>query len=187
MDSTVLTGGFAQAAQDAAQAFRAIMQSTARPGSIHTITGATPPAPLSQAAGTVVLTLCDQETPLHLAGAADCGAVRDWITFHTSAPFVAADQAMFAVGTWADLQPLDRFALGEAEYPDRSATLIVEMDQITPQGATLRGPGIKDTASLSLPEVAAFQANRKLFPLGLDFIFTAGDQMAALPRSTEVI
>jgi alpha-D-ribose 1-methylphosphonate 5-triphosphate synthase subunit PhnH len=50
----------------------------------------------------------------------------------------------------------------------------------------LRGPGIKDTAALQLPEIRAFQDNAKLFPLGLDFYFTAGDQLAALPRTTKV-
>jgi alpha-D-ribose 1-methylphosphonate 5-triphosphate synthase subunit PhnH len=41
-------------------------------------------------------------------------------------------------------------------------------------------------AALSLPEVAAFQANARAFPLGLDFLFTCGDRLAALPRSTRV-
>ena len=40
--------------------------------------------------------------------------------------------------------------------------------------------------ALSLPEVPAFQANSAMFPLGLDFIFTCGDRLAALPRTTEV-
>ena len=53
-------------------------------------------------------------------------------------------------------------------------------------GAVLTGPGIADAARLSLPDVAAFRANRALFPLGLDFFFTCGDRLAALPRSTVV-
>ncbi|MEO0766502.1 MAG: phosphonate C-P lyase system protein PhnH, partial [Pseudomonadota bacterium] len=32
----------------------------------------------------------------------------------------------------------------------------------------------------------AFQRNAMLFPLGLDFMFTSGAQIAALPRSTKV-
>ena len=64
--------------------------------------------------------------------------------------------------------------------------LIVERDAVTKDGATLRGPGIRDAARLNVPEVGAFVANRALFPLGLDFFFTAGDQVAALPRSTIV-
>jgi alpha-D-ribose 1-methylphosphonate 5-triphosphate synthase subunit PhnH len=186
MQADTLSGGFAAPPVDAARAFRAVMRVMARPGTIEAVTGVTPPAPLSVAAGTVLLTLCDPETPVHLAGEADCGAVRDWITFHTGAPLVARAEAMFAIGRWDALMPLDDYARGTSEYPDRSATLIVEMAQLEATGARLTGPGIAEAAALSLPEVAAFQANARAFPLGLDFLFTCGDRIAALPRSTRV-
>jgi len=186
MQADTLSGGFAAPAVDAAHAFRAVMRVMARPGTIEAVTGATPPAPLSVAAGTVLLTLCDPETPVHLAGEADCAAVRDWITFHTGAPLVGRDDAMFALGTWEALAPLGDYPVGTPEYPDRSATLIVEMARLEATGARLTGPGIKNTAALSLPEIAAFQANARQFPLGLDFLFTCGDRIAALPRSTRV-
>lgn len=185
MQSQALEGGFTNAPIDAAHAFRAIMNVMARPGTIEDITGAEPPAPLSIAAGAVILTLCDPETPIHLAGAYDTQTIRDWITFHTGAPLTAAPNASFALGAWEDLS-LPDFPLGTAEYPDRSTTLIVERASLTASGATLRGPGIKDSAQLSLPETNAFQANRSHFPLGLDFIFTSGSRIAALPRSTRV-
>lgn len=185
MQATALEGGFTNAPTDAAHAFRAIINVMARPGRIETLTGAQPPAPVSSAAGTVILTLCDPETPVHLAGAYNCQQVRDWITFHTGAPFSAPQHATFAIGTWTEL-PLGDFPLGTAEYPDRATTLIVEREGLTQTGATLQGPGIETTTSLSLPEVAAFQANHRHFPLGLDFIFTSGARIAALPRSTRV-
>lgn len=186
MQADTLSGGFAAPPVDAANAFRAVMRVMARPGMIEGVAGATPPAPLSVAAGTVLLTLCDPETPLHLAGDADCAGVRDWITFHTGAPLVARAEAMFAIGRWDALMPLDGYPVGTSEYPDRSATLIVEMDRLEATGARLTGPGIAERAALSLPEVAAFQANARAFPLGLDFLFTCGDRVAALPRSTRV-
>jgi alpha-D-ribose 1-methylphosphonate 5-triphosphate synthase subunit PhnH len=77
-------------------------------------------------------------------------------------------------------------ALGTAEYPDRSATLIVECESLEAAGARLTGPGIRGEARLDLPETEAFFANARRFPLGLDFYFTAGDRVAALPRSTKV-
>jgi alpha-D-ribose 1-methylphosphonate 5-triphosphate synthase subunit PhnH len=160
-----LDGGFADAPRDAAHAFRAAM---------------------SVAAGTLILTLCDPETPVHLAGGHDTPDVRGWIAFHTGAPVVARAAAAFAVGTWDALLPLDSYRIGEAEYPDRSATLIVELTDLRPEGATLTGPGIRDTARLSLPETEAFRRNARLFPLGLDFFLTAGDRVAALPRTTRV-
>ena len=158
----------------------------ARPGTIRSIGGAEPPAPLSSAAGTVLLTLCDTDTPVYLAGNADCEAARAWLAFHTGAPLAGPSHCMFAVGSWQALAPLSVYPIGTSEYPDRSATLIVECDDLTASGATLRGPGIKSSAALSLPEVAAFQQNNALFPLGLDFILVKGSELAALPRSTEV-
>lgn len=186
MTTFALTGGFSDAPTQSARAFRAILDAMSRPGTLVTVTGATPPAPLSQAAGLVLLTLADGTTPVHLAGDADTATVRDWITFHTGAPLVRAAQASFAIGTWAALAPYDRFAIGTPEYPDRAATLIVEMPEVSTSGYRLTGPGIRDHATLCLPETAALQANHALFPLGFDCIFTAGDRLAALPRSTRI-
>lgn len=178
--------GFPDAPRDAAVAFRAILTALSRPGTIHAVTGAVPPAPLSPAAGVVVLTLVDRTTGLWLAPSCDTPAVRDWITFHTGAPLVAATDAAFALGGWAEMLPLSRFAQGAPDYPDRSATLIIDLPDLRAEGARLTGPGIRDVAHLSLPETAAFAENARAFPLGLDFIFTAGGRIAALPRTTRV-
>lgn len=186
MTAEVLKGGFANAPVDAAYAFRAAMTSMARPGTVQLLQGAEPPAPVSVAAGTLLLTLCDPDTPLHLAGDFDCDEVRAWISFHIGAPIVDAEFGMFALGSWEVLAPLTRFAIGTSEYPDRSATLIVECETLVQDGLTLRGPGIKDSTSMGLPEAEAFQKNAMLFPLGLDFFFTSGDQVSALPRTTKV-
>lgn len=186
MNADVLKGGFTNAPVEAAYAFRAAMNAMARPGTIEVLKGAQPPAPVSMAAGTLLLTLCDPDTPVHLAGDYDCDAVRTWISFHIGAPIVDAEFAMFALGTWDALAPLSRFAIGTPEYPDRSASLIVECDALAQEGMTLRGPGIKDSAQMALPETEAFQMNALLFPLGLDFFFTGGDQLSALPRTTKV-
>lgn len=202
MQAQTLSGGFDTPALQSAHAFRSIMEAMARPGRIQAVAGAKPPAPLSDAAGTVLLTLCDTDTPVCLAGAADNDEVRAWLAFHTGAPLSDPSRCMFAVGTWDSLMPLDAFPVGTSEYPDRSATLIVETAELAAPGtmsvtmsgtksgampgAMLTGPGIKSSAALSLPEIAAFERNRALFPLGLDFIFTCGAQLAALPRSTRV-
>jgi len=186
LDVQALTGGFEAAPVQSARAFRAALEALSRPGMIVTVSGALPPAPLSVAAGVLLLTLADGTTPVHLAGAWDCALVRGWITFHCGAPLVGPAQAVFAIGDWAALQPVGRFAIGRADYPDRAATLIVEMAGLANTGMRLTGPGILDAARLSLPEVAAFQDNRALFPLGFDTFLTCGDRLAGLPRSTRV-
>ncbi len=186
MQARKLSGGFDTPPVNSAHAFRAVMEAMARPGQIQDISGAQPPAPLSNAAGSVLLTLCDTDTPIYLAGDADTDDVRAWLAFHTGAPLTGPSHSMFAVGSWDALMPLSGYPIGTPEYPDRSTTLIVECAELEATGATLRGPGIKSEATLSLPETRAFQSNRALFPLGLDFIFACGDRLAALPRSTEV-
>ena len=186
MDTASLEGGFTDPPRAASYAFRALMGARARPGTIHDIAGAKPPAPLSVAAASALLTLCDPDTPVYLAGDADTAATRAWIAFHTGAPLTGPATCAFAVGQWAALGPLEAYPTGTPEYPDRSATLIVECQTLEPTGTTLTGPGIRDTAAFDLPDPQAFAANNAHFPLGLDFYFTAGTQIAALPRSTRI-
>jgi len=181
-----LSGGFTDEPRQAAHAFRAIMEAMARPGTIRTLDGAAPPSPLSPAAGAVLLTLLDGDTPLHLAGEADCGAVRTWLAFHTGAPLAGRADCMFAVGTWEALGPLKDYPAGTPDYPDRSATLIVEHPGLAPAGTPMRGPGIRGVAELALPGPEALGANAARYPLGLDFLFTCKTRLAALPRSTRL-
>lgn len=185
MQADILSGGFTEAPQQAARAFRACLEAMARPGRIQRIEGANPPAPLSPAAGAVLLTLVDTTTPLYLAPSHDLPVVRQWIAFHCGAPLAEPAQAVFALGSWAALQPLSAFPIGTPQYPDRSTTPIVEMEALSLPNAMLRGPGIEDRQPARLPEIEGLAANRKLFPLGHDFFFTAGFEIAALPRSTE--
>ncbi|WP_196222889.1 phosphonate C-P lyase system protein PhnH [Pseudooceanicola algae] len=186
MAAEALSGGFEDAPRQSARAFRAALEAMGRPGSVHELTDlATAPAPVSPAAATLMLVLCDPGTPVHLAGDHDSPAVRDWITFHTGAPIVGPEQATFALGTWGALGPLSAYAIGTAEYPDRSATLIVEGPGAV-QAVTLAGPGIRSVTEAALPGVAALQENAALYPLGLDFYFTEGAALMALPRSTRI-
>ena len=181
---SALEGGYAEAPVQSARAFRAVLEAMARPGRIETVAGAQAPG-LSVAGSVVLATLVDRTTPVFLAPGLDAG-LPEWLAFHTGAPVAARGEAMFAVGGWEALTPLEGFSVGTSEYPDRSATLIVEVPELKADGARLTGPGIETEAFLSLPETAAFRANRARYPLGLDFIFTCGDRLAALPRSTRV-
>ncbi len=185
MRDDALSGGFADTPVEAARAFRAALEAMARPGSIHAVSGAAAPEPLSVAAAVLLLTLCDRETPLYLAPGHDTEALRDWLAFHVGAPLVGPGEAMFAIGGWDALAPHDAYAIGTAEYPDRSVTLIVERTELSNAGTRLTGPGIETEAHLSLPETEAFQRNARRFPLGWDCYFTCGDRLAALPRTTK--
>lgn len=186
MTAETLSGGFRDAPVEAAYTFRAAMSAMARPGRIERVAGVTPPAPLSVAAGTLILTLCDVDTPLHIAGPHNSEQARAWIAFHTGAPICGPGGAAFALGNLHDLQPLKSYPVGTPEYPDRSATLIVETDELRAEGCTLAGPGIADHAYLSLPDPDVLRRNAAQFPLGLDFYLTCGDRLAGLPRSTRI-
>ena len=138
------------------------------------------------------LALADVETPLWLPARLRRGAAAEWLRFHTNAPQgTGRGPAMFAVGLWEELLPLEDWPAGEPAYPDRAATLIVEVAALDVGPVlALSGPGIDGHARLApmLPEGAAeaLRVNAARFPLGLDFFFTAGRQVAGLPRSTRI-
>lgn len=180
-----LGGGFVDPAKQSARAFRQILDVMARPGVVRRIEGVAPPPPLGAAMGAVMLTLCDAETPVWLAPTLRGGAVERWLAFHCGAPLAERGDAMFAFGGWAELQPLDDYSIGSAEYPDRSATLVAELPSLA-GAARVTGPGIEHEARLAVPDVDAFRANAALYPLGLDFILTCGAELAAAPRSLRI-
>ncbi|MGY9049115.1 hypothetical protein P775_19165 [Puniceibacterium antarcticum] len=179
-----LAAGFANPPQESARAFRAAMQAMACPGTIQNITGPEVPG-LSPAAALLLLTLTDGTTPVLLTG--DAAQSQDWLTFHTGAPKAgSAAEAAFAVGRWDDLGPLNPYPVGTPDYPDRSATLIVEMAEISGDGPRLTGPGIETEVQMSLPDADALRLNAALYPLGVDLFLTCGSRLAALPRSTRI-
>ncbi|MFW8633667.1 phosphonate C-P lyase system protein PhnH [Cribrihabitans pelagius] len=180
-------GGFADPPMEAAFAFRAAMTAMARPGEVQEIGAALKaPAGVSQAAAALLLTLTGPETGVFLASGADSAELRAWLAFHTGAPVAEAGEAEFALGSWQALLPLQQYRAGTPEYPDRSATLIVEAAGFAPPNAVLRGPGIKDSTRMALPGITELQGNACGYPLGLDFFFTCGAELAALPRSTQI-
>lgn len=181
-----LAAAFSDPPVDAARAFRQVLGAMSHPGRIFELSRMEVPSPCSSAAAAVLLTLVDGATPLHLAGPHDCEAMRDWVRFHLGAELVGPAEAVFALGSWEALGPLNRYALGSADYPDRSATLIVERSALLNSGTQLTGPGIRDKEWLNVPDPVALQANSALFPRGLDFLLTSGVNLAALPRSTQI-
>ena len=140
-----------------------------------------------------VLTLADRDTPVWLAAEFDRPEIRDFLRFHAGAPIVAqrAD-AVFAVLTSATPHPFDGFNLGTDAYPDRSATLIVEVaDLRIGPPRQWHGPGIDRREAVTIAGLSDdfwqdWAANHGLFPCGVDIVFTAGSELCALPRSVAV-
>lgn len=192
----VVGGGFVRPVFDAQATFRAVMDAMARPGTVHALgADARPPAPLGAEAAAVALALVDHDTPLWLDPVlAGSDEVRAWLGFHTGAPLTrVAGEAHFAiVSDAASLIAFENFAQGSQDYPDRSATLILDVAAFEGgEGLILSGPGIETTATLSpkrMPRhfVEQWKQNRARFPRGVDLILTAGGAVACLPRTTRV-
>lgn len=202
--AATIDGGFADPVFDAQAVFKAVMDAMARPGTIAPVKApASPPAPLSATAAAIALTLCDNDTPLWLdSQLAECAAVYSWLGFHTGAPLAdMPGQAAFALAASpARLPPLANFAQGAQEYPDRSSTVILQVDTLSadaggvPQGLRrflLEGPGIRTTANLAASPLPAnfleqWQENRARFPRGVDLILAAPGALACLPRTVGI-
>jgi alpha-D-ribose 1-methylphosphonate 5-triphosphate synthase subunit PhnH len=189
-----LADGFADVPHDSQRVFRAVLDAFSHPGRIVTVPAEVEtPGALSVAATAFLLTLVDRETPLWLAPDLDSVEVRDFARFHTGAPIVPdTAAAAFALVTPARQPMLDGFAIGNDPYPDRSATLVIQLPALR-GGPTLtfRGPGIDGSATASLADLgdafwSEWTANRALFPCGVDVVFAAGSELLALPRSIAV-
>ncbi len=148
------------------------------------------PKPLSAAAAALALTLFDLDTPIWLSPDLR-DAAGDYLAFHTGAPLAAeigaADFVLVADGD--RLPDLSEVALGDPEYPELSATVIVQVDRLRiAPGRRLRGPGILGHFDISVDGLAeefwvSLQANQRRFPLGFDAVLVAGDLVLGLPRT----
>src|SRR5262249_36918093 len=142
---STLIAGFADAPHDSQRVFRAVLDAFAHPGRILKVPAEIEaPRPLSKAATAFLLTLVDRDTPLWLAPQIDCDEVRTYLRFHTGAP-ILADKAAAAFAVLRE-PTLEGFAVGNDKYPDRSATLLIEVPALSGgPTVTLRGPGIDGT------------------------------------------
>jgi alpha-D-ribose 1-methylphosphonate 5-triphosphate synthase subunit PhnH len=192
-----LPAGFADKVRSAQSTFRSVMDAMARPGSVQRIAAVSgAPSPLMRGTAAIALTLFDHDTPVWLDPAmSETSDVTKWLKFHTGAPVIADSSVChFALaGDAATLPPLDRFAFGSNEYPDRSTTLILQVASLT-QGSRfeLRGPGIDGTAVLqaTVQPIDLFErlaVNVELFPRGVDVVLVDDDAIVAIPRTTRLV
>ncbi|MEL7281154.1 MAG: phosphonate C-P lyase system protein PhnH [Pseudomonadota bacterium] len=191
-----LAPGLQDAVHDAQAVFSILMQAMARPGRIYDLPVLPEaPSPLLASTGAALLTLADYDTNVWMDAEGETSkSAREWLSFHTGAPFVEdRAQVDFAVLTNVDTGfELGSFSLGDPEYPDRSTTLIVQVETLDDvAGWTLTGPGIETDHSLcvlTMPEtfIDQWQHNRAVFPLGVDIILCAPTSVACLPRTVQI-
>lgn len=190
-----IDGGFAEPVFNAQTVFRAIMDAMARPGTVQPLPPlAHPPAPLSATAGAVALALCDNDTPVWLDAPLQTASVKTWLGFHSGAPLAntPADAHFALIANPKEMAALDGFAQGTQEYPDRSTTLILLVDDLASgPSLLLEGPGIEKTSMIAPPGmprhfVEQWKQNNQRFPRGVDIILAAPGGLACLPRTTRI-
>lgn len=193
--SDTLLPGYADPVTDCQRAFRAVLDAMARPGTVVAFEG--PPEPPEGVSGTVaglLLTLCDAATAVWLEPRLAVGPLSSYLRFHTGAPLCAdpAEAAFAVLAPSASALPLDALPAGTPDYPDRSATVIVEVDGFG-NGVTVRlaGPGIESETGISVVGLPngfwpAMQRNATRFPLGIDVILAGPGAVATLPRSSRI-
>lgn len=93
-------------------------------------------------------------------------------------------------GTLKDVSVLRELQIGSDLYPDDGSTLIVHATLGEGAKLRLRGPGVDGSCDVSiggLPE--GFWEMRKQvmrYPTGFELLLVDGDQLMAIPRSTDV-
>ena len=170
-----------------------LLDAMARPARVCNVGGDLQPIDgVYSATLATLLTLADNDTPVCLIGAGglELGA---YLRFHCGCRVVEdpADAAFGLICNPALASRAFEFPIGSDEYPDRSATVILQVASLTSgPSRTIQGPGIPSAVKFA-PVVdadfwTAWCANARLYPCGIDVIFTCGNQIAALPRSSRL-
>jgi alpha-D-ribose 1-methylphosphonate 5-triphosphate synthase subunit PhnH len=192
----MIGAAFADPVLQAQSTFRAILEALARPGTVQPLREAVDaPAPLSAGAAAIALTLCDHDTPVWLDAGLRANDVAEWLRFHCGCPLVEnpRDAAFAFVGGIENLPPFEAFNLGTAEYPDRSTTIVLQVESFDEGiNLALEGPGIRDRASFCAKPLPAdiaerYSVNRALFPRGVDLLLATRTAVAGLPRSVRIV
>ncbi|MGP9437158.1 phosphonate C-P lyase system protein PhnH [Ewingella sp. AOP8-B2-18] len=188
-----LVASFQNPVADAQFSFRRILKALSEPGTCVKLPAVPGFGALGSASACVLLTLIDQDTPLWISAALNDDILRKNLRFHTGAVLTEEPSSVsFALADPAlDSATLLAFPCGDEMSPELATSVIVQLDGLS-GGTALRltGPGIESERLITplLPDaVRQYLLNRPhRFPLGLDFMFTCGDELIAVPRTTRV-
>lgn len=186
---------FSDPGNQSATTFRKILDALSRPGRVVSFSyRGDSPTGLNPNTFAVAQTLFDHDTKVFISPHYAETAVKTNISFHCSASVTrkieAADFAIMSIDEAADLLP--QLPVGVPDYPDSSATAIIEIDTLT-SGKTstlLSGPGIDGATALPMdiasPLSDVLRSNSALYPLGVDILFVHAEAFIGLPRSTRL-
>jgi alpha-D-ribose 1-methylphosphonate 5-triphosphate synthase subunit PhnH len=181
-------------AHDQAKIFRMVLEAMSHPGRIvdFKVSTLNPPSGLSTEMATLLFTLCDFQTPIWMKS--KNLEIMKFIKFHTGAGLTEdlSAASFVVVDALSELPMFKDLAQGTHEYPDRSSTLLIQVEALSNNGKiVLTGPGIADQTCFGVLDAdlkfwEELQANHAQYPLGLDVIFVTRGKIAAIPRSTHI-
>lgn len=187
--------GFDDPVRGSQSVFRCALQALSLPGRpVDVPTRARLPAQGHGAAALLLLALLDSDSSLWLSASLRDADARAWLRFHTGCRCVDDPaQAQFLwLATGDDWPALDTMNSGSDEYPDQSATCVMEVASLQGEPAwQMSGPGIDGSEVLGVHGLPAdfgaqWQANHAAFPRGVDVFLATGTQLLGLPRSTRL-
>jgi alpha-D-ribose 1-methylphosphonate 5-triphosphate synthase subunit PhnH len=188
-----LCAGFDDPVHQSQQVFRRALTALSEPGTVQNVPEIPAPEGVHIASYQLCLTLLDAETPLWIAPALRTDALVSALRFHCGCRLVdEPGQAEFALISPDFDGDLTYFAQGSHEYPDRSTTVIVQVESLDAASTwALRGPGIDGVRTVGIAGLdrrwpGMLADNCRQFPCGVDLLFTAGTALMGLPRTTRV-
>lgn len=193
MSELSATTGFNDPVHESQIWFRSLLEALSRPGiPVSSPAKLTSPDAMGSATAGIALSLFDPETTIWLDQGLGTEDVEAFLRLHTGAVIVEkSSAASFAlVSDPASMPPISTFALGSASFPDRSATIIIQLPSLDGgRQMELSGPGIEGLVAVSpagLPESFwdQWNDNARHFPMGVDLLLTDGDRIIGIPRTS---
>lgn len=188
-----LIKNFENPVQSSQVVFRKVLSALSEPGIWQTLPKCETLPEFEPSTMSVLLTLLDADTTLWLVDSKRSEAVKTNLIFHCGCQLTEdKNAAQFAIYDLADFLADDQlaFSMGNDRYPDLSATIIVQIPESSESlNVVWSGPGIENARECQLPLPKEFWEKRDAlieFPRGIDFIFTQGDRVLGLPRSTRI-
>lgn len=187
--------GFHDAALGSQAVFRTALSALSHPGrAIEVPDVSALPRHGHGAAAVLLQALVDNDCAVWLSPALAGTDAAAWLRFHTGCHWAASPAAarFLWIAEGDALPALASLDAGSDEYPDQSATGVVEVASLEDGGRlSLTGPGIATEQALcarGLPDdfVDQWSASHRRFPRGVDLFLATPTHIAGLPRSTRV-
>jgi alpha-D-ribose 1-methylphosphonate 5-triphosphate synthase subunit PhnH len=198
-DISALGAGFGNEALESQTVFRTAQHALAHPGRLVDIThNAKIPTRGHSASAAFLLAMLDADCTLWLSPTLLASDAALWLHFHTGCKMVAdATVAQFVWVAQGDAMPaLASLAQGSAQYPDQSATCVLDVVALSNSAQhdttwVLKGPGIQHQTRLNAQGqtsdfVGQWADNHARFPRGVDVFLAAQHQLVGLPRTTTI-